>query len=234
MNFDRYYLQARIVPALLTIIPSLILFHSLLGPKLGALFSGIEVLTKGTGVSLSIALLFLWVQLSKLTGRIIFQRLIFQEELRMPTTNYLLQTNSYFTPETKRQIRIKIEICFQLHLYDYRKEQQQELNARKQICLAVSQIREHLRNNKMLLRHGIDYGFFKNLISGSLLAGIFCLAGIGLGQGIYVLEPYSDVFIVLAAIYLLPVLLSRSIMQHFGHYYGKILYEQFLITGQQS
>lgn len=230
MNFDRYYLQARMVPALLTIIPALILFHSFLGPKLDTLFAGIEVLTKGTGVSLSIALVFLWVQLSKLTGRIIFQRLIFQEELNMPTTNYLLHTNPFFTPETKRQIRLKIENSFQLHLYDFRKEQQQELNARKQICMAVSQIREHLRNNKMLLRHGIDYGFFKNLISGSLLACIFCLAGLGLSHGFITLKPYTDVFSLLGFLYFLPVLLSGSIMRHFGHYYGKILYEQFLIT----
>lgn len=231
MNFDRYYLQARMVPALLTIIPSLILFHSFLGPKLIILFSGIEALTNGTGLSLSIALLFLWIQLSKLTGRIIFQRLIFQEEINMPTTNFLLHTNHFFTPETKKQIRIKIENCFNLRLYDFRKEQQQELNARKQICLAVSQIREQLRNNKMLLRHGIDYGFFKNLISGSLLACIFCLAGIVLSQEFYSLNPYSEVFTVLIILYILPVLLSGSIMKHFGHYYGKILYEQFLITG---
>ncbi len=230
MNFDRYYLQARMIPALITTIPALILFHTLLGPDLNSVFSGVEILTKGSGVSFSIALIFLWVQLSKLMGRIIFQRLIFQEELKMPTTNYLLYSNHYFTPEIKREIRLKIENCFQLYLYDFRKERQQELNARKQICLAVSQIRELLRNNKMLLRHGIDYGFFKNLISGSFLACCICLAGWILSLTGSNIAPYGDTFIALGVLYLLPVIFSRSIMQHFGHYYGKILYEQFLIT----
>lgn len=230
MNMDRYYLQARLIPALLTAIPAVIFFHAIFNPKLEMLFPGLDLLTEGTSLSFSVALIFLWVQLSKLTGRSVFQRLIFSDELQMPTTNFLLYTDTFFTPETKRAIRKKIEDYFQLRLYNYRQERQQEINARKQICLAVSQIREQLRENKMLLRHNIDYGFFKSLISGSMLACFLCLAGWILGKSIYPLQQFSELFFILGVLYFLPVLFSRSIMQHFGHYYSKILYEQFLVN----
>ena len=230
MNLDRYYLLARLIPALLTSIPALILYHALLMPKLEVLFSHMQLLTQGTGISFSIALVFLWVQLSKLTGRSIFQKLIFQDELQMPTTNFLLYTNTFFTPETKRKIRQKVEDHYQLRLYDFKKERQQELNARKQICLAVSQIREELRQNKMLLRHNIDYGFFKSLISGSLLASGLSLCGWLLSKFIPALLPFSELLLILGLLYFIPVLFCRSIMEHFGHYYSKVLYEQFLIT----
>lgn len=229
MNVDRYYLQARLIPALLTAIPALIFFHALLNPKLEILFSDMMLLTEGTGLSFSIALVFLWVQLSKMAGRSIFQRLIFEDELRMPTTNFLLYRDPYFTPETKRQIRKKIEDIFQLRLYNYKQEKQQELNARKQICLAVSQIREQLRQNQMLLRHNIDYGFFKNLISGSMLAFFLCVSGLLLGRINPAVHQFSELFMTLGSLYFIPLLFSRSIMMHFARYYGKILYEQFLM-----
>ena len=230
MKMDRYYLQARLMPALLTAIPAVIFFHAFLSPGLQTLFPELDILTEGTSLSFSVALVFLWVQLSKLTGRSIFQRLIFNDELKMPTTNFLLYTDTFFTPETKRAIRKKIEDYFGLRLYNYRQERQQEINARKQICLAVSQIREQLRENKMLLRHNIDYGFFKSLISGSMLASLLCLAGMLFGRSFHPIGQFSELFLILGILYLIPVLFSRSIMQHFGHYYSKILYEQFLVN----
>ena len=204
-------------------------YHALLNPQLEAAFTNTQLLTQGTGITFSVALVFLWVQLNKLGGRAIFQKLIFKNELRMPTTDYLLYRNPYFTPETKRLIRTKIESRFRLRLYTYKKEGWQEENARKQICLAVSQIRECLRDNKMLLRHNIDYGFFKNLISGSLLALLFSVAGVLLSAHLPMFSPFSTFFYIMAGIYLLPVLFCRSILKHFGHYYSKILYEQFLL-----
>lgn len=227
---DRYFIQAHLLPALLTSLPALVLYHALFNPQMEAAFAPMQLLTQGTGITFSVALVFLWVQLNKLGGRAIFQKLIFKNELRMPTTDYLLHRNSYFTPEIKRLIRNKIEARFQLRLYNFKKEGGQEENARKQICLAVSQIREHLRGNKMLLRHNIDYGFFKNLISGSLLGFSFSLAGVFLSPHLPLLSPFTSLFYGMAVIYLVPVLFCRSILTHFGHYYSKILYEQFLVS----
>lgn len=230
MSQNRYFLQAHLLPALLTAIPALIFFNTLMSPELKLFFMELPLLLKGTGLTFSVALVFLWVQLNKLSGRIIFQKLIFKGELYMPTTNYLLYKSSYFTPEIKRLIRLRIEALFSLRLYNQKKERKDEINARKQICIAVSQIRELLRNNQMLLRHNIDYGFFKNLLSGCLPA--FLLSGIGFLAAEYLPEllPFKGTFAALTLIYLLPLLFCRSILRHFGHYYSKILYEQFLLS----
>jgi hypothetical protein len=227
---DRYFLQAHLMPALLTAVPVLVFYHAFFNAHIEAVLANMHLLTQGTGLTFSVALVFLWVQLNKLSGRLVFQKLIFNDELRMPTTDHLLYRNKHFTPETKRLIRNKIESHFQLRLYTYKKEGRQEENARKQICLAVSQIREHLRSNKMLLRHNIDYGFFKNLVSGSLLALLFSVAGALLAPQLPLLKPFTSLYYILTGIYLFPVLFSRGILRHFGHYYSKTLYEQFLVN----
>ena len=234
MNQNRYFLQAILLPALLTAIPALILFNTLLGPEMKLLFQELPLLLKGTGISFSVALVFLWVQFNKLSGRVIFQKLIFKDELYMPTTNFLLYKSNYFTPEIKRLIRQRIEELFSLRLYNQKKERKHEINARKQICIAVSQIRELLRNNQMLLRHNIDYGFFKNLLSGCLPAFLLSLGGFIAADFLPVLLPFRSTFAAMTSLYLLPLLFCRSILQHFGHYYSKILYEQFLLSHKAS
>ena len=232
MSQNRYFLQAHLLPALLTSIPALVFLYTLLSLELKLIFQELPLLLKGTGFTFSMALVFLWVQLNKLCGRVIFQKLIFKDELYMPTTNYLLYKNSYFTPEIKRLIRQRIEELFALRLYNHKKERKHETNARKQICIAVSQIRELLRNNQMLLRHNIDYGFSRNLLSGCLPAFLLSLGGFIAADLLPVLSPFQSTFAAMAGIYLLPLLFCRSILQHFGHYYSKILYEQFLLANK--
>ena len=106
-------------------------------------------------------------------------------------------------------------------------EEADEQNARKQICIAVSQIRNSLRDNKLLLQHNIEYGFFRNLLGGCLIAFVFSICI--LVNGIVEAETGLRVTgIVLSIIYLIPILLSSLIIKRFGNYYSKTLYEQFL------
>ena len=228
MNLSNYYIRGRLFPTVLTSIPLLIFvnvfFAKLFQDKLKELF---EVLPLLTSIGISTALLFLMVQLNRLIAKEVFQRFYFQDELKMPTTNHLLWKDTFFEQTIKEKIRAKINSKFEIQLQSLSEEQANELNSRKQIVTAVSQIRNSLRDNKLLLQHNIEYGFFRNLVGGSLIALVFSIIilvyGITINQ-----QNLKFIGITLCLIYFFIILLSKPIIKRFGNYYSKTLYEQFL------
>lgn len=147
----------------------------------------------------------------------------------MPTTNYLLKSNSEIDAKIKSKIELKINHIFDLELYDLETEKNDELAARKAITYAVSQIRNVLRNNALLLQHNIEYGFFRNLLGGSFLALLISIIG-----GIIIHYKMDGLNLTVTYIfivaYLVPIILSKYILNKFGKYYAKILFEQFLFV----
>lgn len=225
--FNKYYLQARFAPTVLTSIPLLIAYYYIVSPYVGNYLNKIKFLPEIGNITLPVAIVFLLVQINRLISKEVFQRIIFNDELKMPTTNYLLFTNSFFTSETALKIRNKIHDDFNIELYNADMERQNETNARQQIKMAVSQIRNKLRGNEMLLRHNIEYGFFRNLIGGCVLATIIS-AFLIIYFNFHFEENLKLLAIGLTIAYLLPIIISKYIVTRFGKYYAKILYEQYL------
>lgn len=228
MSIPNYYLRARLFPSILTAIPLLVFVNVIVSSfyydKLTLIFSILPILTN---LGLSTALIFLMVQLNRFIAKEIFQRFYFQDELKMPTTIHLLWSDNFFEQTIKEKIRAKILSKFEIQIQNINEEQSDELKSRKQIVTAVSQIRNTLRENKLLLQHNIEYGFFRNLIGGSVLAIIFSISILTFGF----LTAENNLKIIgmtFIFIYLIPILLSKPIIKRFGNYYSKILYEQFL------
>ena len=167
------------------------------------------------------------VQVNRLVSKEVFQRFYFQDEINMPTTNHLLWSNSKIDNQTKAMIREKIQIHYNITLMDEEREILNELTCRKQVITAVSQIRNSLRENKLLLQHNTEYGFFRNFLGGSLIAIVFSTAIL-----IYAIIQHDTTLVttgtLLTIIYLAPILLSKILINRYGNYYSKMLYEQFL------
>jgi hypothetical protein len=157
----------------------------------------------------------------------IFQRFYFQDEMRMPTTNHLLWSDTFFDISVKEKIRLKIENKFNMVLLSVDEEVLDEVKSRKQILTAVSQIRNCLRDNKLLLQHNIEYGFFRNLIGGCLIAIIPSIAILIYGL-IKSESTFTHTGIIFTIVYFVPILFSKLLIKRFANYYSKILYEQFL------
>lgn len=228
MTIPNYYIRARLFPSILTAIPLLVFLNVIVSEfyydKLTSVFSILPILTN---FGLSTALVFLMVQLNRFLAKEIFQRFYFQNELKMPTTNHLLWSDTYFEQTIKEKIHSKILSKFEIKIQNENDEQNDELKSRKQIATAVSQIRNILRENKMLLQHNIEYGFFRNLVGGSVFALIFSIAIFIFGH-LNINNNMKFTGIMLIFIYLIPLVLSKLIIKRFGNYYSKILYEQFL------
>lgn len=106
-------------------------------------------------------------------------------------------------------------------------ENMDELKSRNQIKIAVSQIRNSLRTNKLLFQHNIEYGFFRNLLGGSLFA-VICSIIIIVFAILQREIALQNTGIILVFIYVVQVILSKVIIKKLGYYYSKTLYEQFL------
>ena len=223
-----YYFKARLFPTVLTSIPAIILYNrfvsSLYHEKLENIFL---VLPTITDIILSSAIVFLLVQVNRFLSKEIFQKLYFKDEINMPTTNLLLKSNYELETSIKQKIEDKIKNKFGINLLSETNESVDALRARKLIVTAVSQIRNILRDNSLLLQHNIEYGFFRNLIGGSFLA--FVISVIILIHSYFSCDLTTrNLGWILAVAYFLPILFSKLIIDRYGKYYAKILYEQFL------
>lgn len=228
MAINSYYFKARLFPTVLTSIPAIMLYNkfvaSLYHDKLENIFS---VLPTITDIILSSAIVFLLVQINRFLSKEIFQRLYFKDEINMPTTNLLLKSSNELETSIKQKIEDKIKTKFGISLLSGTDETSDVLSARKLIATAVSQIRNVLRDNSLLLQHNIEYGFFRNLIGGSFLA--FLISIIILVHSYYSCDLTTrNLGWILTITYFLPILFSKLIINRYGNYYAKILYEQFL------
>jgi len=179
-------------------------------------------------ITLPIALIYLFTQVNRFIAKEVFEKRIFKNELYMPTTNFLLYANSEYTAGYTRDIHIRIREDFGIRLAALRQEQQDEVSARKKIVEAVSLIRNKTRGSELLLQHNIEYGFARNLIGGSLLAFLLCLFDAAFLKFVAHADSAVPVSLVLAGIYLAPVLLAKPIMERYGNLYAKLLIQEYM------
>ncbi|WP_314057933.1 hypothetical protein [Empedobacter brevis] len=225
---NQYFIRARLFPTILTAIPIIIFINYVLNkeiyPSLNQIYSILPTLT---GFGISAAIIFLSVQINRIVSKELFQRIYFQEEIEMPTTKFLLWTNDKLDKNSKIKIRKKINEKFKIKLKNEAEENTDLNESKKQIAFAVSQIRNYLRGNILLFQHNVEYGFIRNLIGGSLIATIISI-GILIYSYISNDSTLKITSFILLSIYIIPILLSKFILNKFGNYYAKTLYEQFL------
>lgn len=228
MAINSYYFKARLFPTVLTAIPAVILYNKFVSylyhDKLENIFS---VLPTITDIIFSSAIVFLLVQINRFLSKEIFQRLYFKDEINMPTTNLLLKSTNTLEISIKQKIEEKIKNKFGINLLSVTEESTDVIRARKLIVTAVSQIRNVLRDNSLLLQHNIEYGFFRNLIGGAFLSFVISVTLLIYSYCYCDLTTRSLGWI-LSIAYFLPILFSKLIIERYGKYYAKILYEQFL------
>lgn len=228
MKLNKYYIRARLFPTILTAPPAIVFFNNFIAPlyneNLANVFTTLPTITNAT---FSAAIIFLLIQLNRLCAKELFQSRFFEDELRMPTTNRLIWKDDYFDKEIKRKIRLKIRDKYNIELLSAEDEQADEVKGRKLITTAISQVRNSLITDPMLQQHNIEYGFFRNLIGGSLIAFIFSLLNLIFAH-IYVDQKMKLIALLLLIAYITPILLSKFFIKKYGEYYSKILYEQFI------
>ena len=176
MKMDDYSRKARMYPAVLSLFLPITLL-------LGFVICSIDCFTP---LSVAYPFVFALISSSLLTAAIrwglaevcrqiskfLFQYPLFKEdESNMPTTDMLLWSDDSYPVTIKQMLHKKVLDKYGVKLYSKRAETADPVQARKLIASAVRLIREDTRDNKMLYRFNIDFGFWRNMAGGSLLGG---------------------------------------------------------------
>src|SRR5215204_1074328 len=215
MLFDRYTREARLYPAIATLPPFLLLYNFGLHQYISSFVSLALGLVIG-GVSVSIALIFLLMEVNRFISKMILEARYFQNEQKMPTTNLLLFKDNTYSDEHKKQIRKKIQEDFGITLLSKHDEAENETRARQRITEAVSMIRTKMKEGHLILQHNIHYGAARNLIGGSILAFIVSIIDV-VWFGWFVPNQIAIVLsIVFAAIYGTLIALGKYIVMKQG------------------
>jgi hypothetical protein len=228
MKFDKYNRIARLYPTIITALPFVILFSYITTVELKNLLKEILVLQILTGVSLTMVTIYIAMQINRFIAKEFFEKIFFKNELEMPTTNFLLFTDSEFSKAYKTRLRGQIKTDFNLEINSENDEQNNLLETRKQIVGAVGLIRNKVKNGQLLLQHNIEYGFVRNLIGGSVLGFISSIFNL-----IYFHFISENVFlfkisIITTLTYLTICFLSKYLINRFGQLYAKRLYQEYL------
>ena len=228
MKTTEYYIKARLFPTILCAFPILILYY--FGFKdivIG--FAGFLEGYKWVGsITISIAVVYLMSLVNRFVAKELFQKIYSKDEQEMPTTNRLLHSNTFFAQNTKKRIHNKIKESFDIELFTKSQELENEVEARKIIIEAVSQIRNATRDNQLLFQHNIEYGFARNFVGGSFIPFIVSCINIYFFYFVIKNPVAFNISIMCLVIFLFTLILSKYLVKRFGKYYAKILFEQFL------
>lgn len=229
MKFDRYYLFARIFPALLTAVPLILFNHFYINSELSGFLHTVSSFQWIAEVSMPLVFISFLVFISRSISKMIIENKRYGGETRMPTTNILLYGNDLYSMEYKNKIHKKIYNDFDIKLLSQHEERTDEAEARKRIVEAVSHIREKVKGGRLLLQHNIEYGFFRNLVGGAVVGAIFSLFCTIFFYFFYQ-SPLAFVLSLLGTIIYTGLVISHTwIMDWLGYLYAKRLIQEYMV-----
>jgi hypothetical protein len=228
MKFDSYYIFARLIPGLFSAVPFYVLHFYLLNPFLGQFWSELLGLKVASDVTVTLALLLILIQLNRLISKNIFEVKLFDDGLSMPTTNYLLHLDTYYSQEYTIKIHEKIKDNFGIDIPSLRSEKKDIIKSKKIVSEAVSQIRVKVGKGRLTNQHNAEYGFFRNTAGGALLAMIISLVNILVFSYIYQNKTAVVISIILVCVYGLWLIFSKKMITVAGNNYARILVQEFM------
>lgn len=211
---DKYERKARIYPAIVAmVIPGIFIawvFRDVL-PIIKELQGGVFYLLEGIIVPALIfsAFGYFMRNLFRSTSKLIFQIPFFKEdESYMPTTNYLLWDNEFFSKEKKKRIYSKILNKYGVNIPIGHVKKKDDPAVRKKIAEAVRLIRVDFRkkgnNDSIVLDYNIQFGMYRNFLGGSIYSCLL-IAGTILMNAFYSFtnEWISSILVIVVQVFLI-------------------------------
>ncbi|AKM82924.1 hypothetical protein A2422_03050 [Candidatus Woesebacteria bacterium RIFOXYC1_FULL_31_51] len=228
MKFDRYDIFARALPAVLASVPFFILHYFLFSPALGAFWGELLGLKVASDVTFVFALLFLAMQFNRIVSKEVFEKRMYGDGLKFPTTNFLLHLDSYFSSDYTQKIHNRIESDFSINIPTRYSETKDEDKSRKLIAEAISHIRVKVGKGNLLGQHNLEYGFVRNFSGGNVLASAVSMLDIIIFKWIYPNNTALSVSIVSFFIYFTLSLLAGKMIESVGRSYAKVLIQEYM------
>ncbi|MES2471069.1 MAG: hypothetical protein V4526_02450 [Patescibacteria group bacterium] len=193
-------------------------------------FASLEGIRWVGGITISVALTFLLAQAGRFVGKELFEKIHFKDELYMPTTEFLLHSDTTYSPEHKDRLHSKILAEFAIQIHSPEQEDTDIMAARRTLVESVSMIRGKVKNGQLLLQHNIEYGFARNLIGGSLLALYVSIFNLYVFGFFFPNQLGFYLSLSVGMIYLLIVIIGRYLIGRYGVRYAKVLIQEYLLA----
>ncbi len=228
MRFDTYDIFARVVPAVLTGIPFYVLYFFLVSPVLGTFFQSLLSLKIVSDVTVVVALLYLAMHLNRFISKELYEKRMFKNGQHLPTTCYLLHSDTTLSPELKQRVHEKIQSDFGVTIPSAHDEGQDKKRSRKLVADSTSLIRTRMGKGRLIHQHNIEYGFVRNLVGGSVVAALVSAMGSFLFLYPYPNATASGISLALLAFYLLVLLFGKKLIRSHGASYCEVLIREYL------
>lgn len=229
MKIDAYALKARIAPTAVTaLIPILVFNHFFVSEEFRKLLGDIMGLKIFSALTISgISIVFL-AEISRAISKQLFQMLMFEDELRMPTTDFMLYRDSTYSEDFKTRFRSRALKDFKIVLPTDSEERANENEARKRIAETITSIRKKLHGNSFLLQHNIEYGAIRNSLGGAILGVMLSLVNILVFSRVAPNPFASQASLCLAFVYALWIGLGPWLVRIYGRSYAKVLFREYM------
>lgn len=229
MEFDTYTLKGRIVPAFFSIILPIMTFnHFFISEEFSKAVGEILGAKLISNLTISTICLYFLSEFGRLIGKNVFERIYFKDELRMPTTNFMLFSDKTYSDDYKLKIRDKVKADFNIILPNGKDEKENEALARTKIVETMALIRKKLKGNKFLFQHNVEYGVMRNAIGGAVLGAFLSILNIIFFLLIVKVQMAVYISIGLFTIYSLLLAFSKVVIGFYGRNYAKILFREYM------
>lgn len=230
MKFDSYTVIARLFPGIIAGMPLFVLHFYFLRPLLGDFWGTLLALKIASDVTVPVVFLFSLMQLSRFVSKELFEKRIFNNGLNLPTSDFLSHLDKHFSHEYTEKVHKKIKADFGIEIPSFSEEDRDPIHARKLICEAVSHIRAKVGKGKLVGQHNAEYGFYRNMAGGTVIAVIAALINAIIFYFIRYDQPALWISLVLLGIYGLYLILAMRMIIGAGRDYAKVLVQEYMAT----
>ena len=229
MKLNQYTIQARILPAILASFPFLVLYFFFLNDHLSGFFKLVFGVSWIGDVSTPVVFLILLSFIGRSIGKDLYESTWFsRDETRMPTTDFLMHSNSEYTLQFKQKIHDKIKVDYNIHIFIPDEELRNETEARKTIAEAVTLIRHSLKDGRLLLSRTIEYGFIRNLIGCSVISVFVSIVNMFVFSLVKDIHAAYYLSLTMALAYLFLMLLNKKLIHNHGKRYARSLFQEYV------
>lgn len=232
IKFDTYSTYARIFPAILSSLPIFIIWYFFSkNNELNALFEYLLSVNFLKETTFSLIFLYLFSQVIRVSSKR-FEESLFTNADGFPTTYLLTYENDTFSSSYKDKFRENIKRDFKLDLLNKDEELLDLKEANRRITESIALVRLKIGNGKLVLQHNIWYGFFRNLIGGSIYAILFSIIGCILSITIIPNIILLNCSLTLLLLYSIIIFFRKAILIQNAEAYAKQLISEYMFSNK--
>ncbi len=220
--FNEYSLRARLYPAVLCSIPFLMIKVVLVDKYIPGITE--KILTFAiAGVPIWAALVYFLTQVNRFVSKTIFE-----DKNNFPTLRMLMPSSKEMSLNMRSKIMERAKDDFNLYLPDLNDEKEDIGVTETRIKEIVGMIINKVGRGTLLLQHNFEYGFARNLMGGSVVAGIVSAIDAIVFRFILPNQTAFILSIILLVCYLVPIVFSRSVLKNYSKEYAEKLFREYL------